>query len=132
MTTTDKSTAAEEVKLVLNRVYEAWANNDAESFAALYNDASAVLPSNYLQGREAIATYMAGGFQGPLKGSTGVDWPQSFRIYNNDTAVVVSKAGILMAGEDELPEDRERIATWILVKQGGEWWITAYTNTPAH
>jgi uncharacterized protein (TIGR02246 family) len=47
-----------------------------------------------------------------------------------DTAIVVSEAGILMAGEVRLADDRLRRATWVLAKQSGAWRIAAYHNCP--
>jgi uncharacterized protein (TIGR02246 family) len=60
-----------------------------------------------------------------------VDEPQDIRIVG-DTAIVVSKAAILFAGEQEVPAERERRATWVLSKQDDRWLVSAYTNTPAH
>lgn len=116
---------------VLARLYRAWA--DADAFAALYcDDATVVMPGVLHLGRAATREYMAAAFAGPLRGARGVDDPQNVRIIEGDTAIVVSAAGILMAGEEELPRERERLATWVLTKTDGRWLIAAYTNTPAH
>jgi len=118
---------------VLARLYRAWADADADAFAALYrDDATVVMPGVLHLGRAATREYMAAAFAGPLRGSRGVDDPQNVRIIEGDTAIVVSAAGILMAGEEELPRERERLATWVLTKTDGRWLIAAYTNTPAH
>lgn len=53
-------------------------------------------------------------------------------MLGDDAAVVVSRAGILMAGESEVPAARERIATCVLAKRDGVWWIAAYCNVPAN
>jgi len=131
--TTDTSSAVAGVKETLAGVYRTWADNDGAAFAELYvDDATVAMAGNFHQGKQEIAKYMSMGFAGPLKGSRGVDVPQSIRILGDDTAVVVSKAGVLMAGEEELPSERERIATWVLVKEDDRWLIAAYSNTPAH
>jgi len=118
---------------VLTKLYTAWADNDADAFAALYrDDATVVMPGVFHRGKTEIRTYMAAAFQGPLKGSHGTDEPQDIRIIGENTAVIVSKAGILMSGETELPTERQRYATWALTRQDGTWLIAAYTNTPAH
>lgn len=130
--TTDTASAAAGVQDTLTRLYQAWADNDADAFAQLYlEDATVVLPGSYHQGTDAVARYMGMGFAGPLKGSRGVDEPLSVRVLG-DTAVVVSRAGILMAGEDSVPADRERYATWVLVRREDRWLVAAYSNTPAH
>jgi uncharacterized protein (TIGR02246 family) len=121
------------VRQTLDAIYQAWQDNDGQAFAESYvEDATVVLPGTFHQGRAAIAEYMSRGFAGPLKGSRGVDEPRSIRIIGGDTAVVVSTAGILMAGEQQVPTDRERIATWVLVKRDDRWLVAAYANSPAH
>lgn len=121
------------VRDVLQRVYAAWAANDADAFAALYvDDATVVMPGVFRRGRSAVRDHMAAAFAGPLKGSRGIDEPQDIRIVGTDTAIVVSRAGIVMAGEQELPAERERLATWVLSKRDDRWLIAAYANAPAH
>jgi hypothetical protein len=51
---------------------------------------------------------------------------------NANEAAVREVLGILMAGERELPAERERFATWVLTRRDGRWLVSAYTNTPAH
>src|SRR6266545_3438114 len=127
---TDDVTA---VRDVLQRIYAAWQANDAEAFAACYlDDATVVLPGVFHRGRAAVREHMAEGFAGPLKGSQGIDEPQDIRILGGDTAVVVSRAGIVLAGERDLPAERERMATWVLSRHTGRWMVAAYANAPAH
>lgn len=120
------------VRVVLQAVYAAWANNDADAFAALYvADATVVLPGVYKKSRDEVRTYMAVAFAGPMKGSRGIDEPLNVRFLGADAAVVISEAGILMAGETALPAERLVRATWVLAKQDGKWLIAAYHNCPA-
>ncbi|NVI93192.1 SgcJ/EcaC family oxidoreductase [Actinomadura sp. BRA 177] len=120
-----------DVRDVLERMYAAWADNDADAFAELYvEDATVVMPGTFHRGRAAVREYMAAAFAGPLKGSRAVDEPQDVRV-NGDTAVIVSRAGIIMAGEDALPAERERLATWVLSRRDGGWLVSAYANAPA-
>jgi uncharacterized protein (TIGR02246 family) len=61
------------VCVVLDEVYAAWAESDADAFAAPYAEtATAVLPGLHLPDREAIRATMAALFAGELKGSKGV------------------------------------------------------------
>ncbi|SDY02943.1 conserved hypothetical protein [Amycolatopsis xylanica] len=120
-----------EIKALFDTIYTAWADNDADAFAEVYReDATVTMPGVFHQGRAAIHAHMKAGFAGPLRGSRGIDEPQDTRILGN-TAVVVSKAGIIMAGETEVPAERERRATWVLSKEDGRWLVAAYSNTPA-
>ncbi|TYK50546.1 SgcJ/EcaC family oxidoreductase [Actinomadura decatromicini] len=121
-----------EVRAMFDQMYKAWADGDAAAFADHYtDDATVVMPGVFHQGRQAVRDYMAAGFAGPLKGSRAVDEPQDVRVHG-DTAVIVSRAGILMAGETEVPAEGERLATWVVSKRDGRWLVSAYANAPAH
>jgi uncharacterized protein (TIGR02246 family) len=126
------ATPADDVYQVIRAVYDAWAANDANAFAALYTeDATVVQPGIHKRNREDIRTTMAAGFAGPLKGSTALDQPQSVRLIGSDAAIVITEGGILMAGETELPSERMVRATWVLSKVDGQWYVAAYQNSPA-
>ena len=127
-TKTDESAA---VTAVLQQVYAAWAAGDAGAFAAQFAaDATAVLPGVFNHGRPAIRDYMAAMFAGPLKGSRVIDEPRDVRIIGADTAIVVSTNGVIMAGEQEVPAEREGLGTWVLSRQDGRWLVAAFANAP--
>jgi uncharacterized protein (TIGR02246 family) len=129
--TTDNPT--DSVLNVIHSVYDAWADNDAEAFAALYTeDATVVQPGIHKKNRDDIRATMAAGFAGPLKGSRVLDEPQSIRFLGSEAAVVITEGGVLMAGQSELPSERLVRATWILTNQDGQWYVAAYQNSPAH
>jgi len=128
-----RDTPTESVLDVIRSVYDAWAANDAEAFAALYTeDATVVQPGILKKNRSDIRTTMAAGFAGPLKGSRVLDEPQSVRFLGSDAALVITEGGILMAGQDEVPPERWVRATWVLTRQDGRWCVAAYQNSPAH
>jgi uncharacterized protein (TIGR02246 family) len=119
------------VQHVLDGLYAAWANNDADAFAAFFTeDATSVLPGAYRKSKEEVHANMAAGFAGPLKGSSILDEVQSIRILDDTTAVAISKTGVLLAGETEVPASRWVMATWVLSREGGEWLVAAYHNSP--
>lgn len=131
MTTT--ITDVDAVNLLLARFYACWSEHDADGIAELYTeDVTVALPGVYHQGRTAGRDSLAAGFAGPLKGSRGLDTPIDIRVIDGHTAIVVSSGAALLAGEESVPEDRQRTAMWVLSKQDGEWLIAAYMNTPAH
>ncbi|MEV4532777.1 SgcJ/EcaC family oxidoreductase [Asanoa sp. NPDC049518] len=119
-----------EIRELLDRVYAAW--GDAEAFAALYRpDATVVMPGVFRQGRDAVRESMAAAWAGPLRDSTPIDEPLDIRVLG-DSAVVVSRAGILLSGQSALTPAQERTATWVLTRAPGEGWaVAAYSNTPA-
>lgn len=127
------SSLQSDVRALLDNVYEAWKANDADAFVQNYvPDATVSMAGSYAADREQIRQHMSTAFAGPLKGSRGVDNPQSIRFVTDDVCVVNSLAGILMAGETTLPSERERLATWVLVRTVDGWKVSAYSNCPAH
>ena len=121
-----------QVLAVIDSLYQAWADNDADAFVASYTeDATSILPGEYSASRAAVRDRMAAGFAGPLKGSQVRDEVQSVRHLGADAAIVVSRSAVLMAGETEAPDDRWVIATWTLTRPNGRWLLAAYHNCPA-
>jgi uncharacterized protein (TIGR02246 family) len=132
MTTQATTSQTDAVRATLDRLYEAWTANDADAFVAHYReDATVVLAGAFQRGRPAVRDHMARAFAGPYKGSRGFDEPQDIRIIG-DTAIVVSRAGAILPGEDAVAPERERLATWVLSQEDGRWLVAAYTNTSAH
>ncbi|HZE38648.1 MAG TPA: SgcJ/EcaC family oxidoreductase [Stackebrandtia sp.] len=120
------------IDTLMRRIYDAWAAGDADAFADCYTaDATVVMPGVRHDGRDELRAYMAAAFAGPLRGSAGIDRPISTRALGETAALVISEAGILMAGETVLPDERKRIATWALVRQDEGWKVAAYHNCPA-
>ncbi|GAA4573558.1 SgcJ/EcaC family oxidoreductase [Micromonospora coerulea] len=121
------------VREVLHALVAAWAANDADAFADRYaDDATVVLPGGvFHQGREEVRRYLSAAFAGPLEGSTSVDEPENVRLLGDDAAVVVSRSGFLLPGEETVPADRRRRATWVLSWHGDGWRVAAYHNCPA-
>jgi len=121
-----------EVLAVLDSLYDAWADNDADAFVASYTeDATSILPGEYSASRAAVRDRMAAGFAGPLKGSQVRDEVRSVRHLGADAAIVVTRSAVVMAGETEAPADRWVMATWTLTRRNGRWLLAAYHNCPA-
>jgi len=70
-------------------------------------------------------------FEGPLKGSklTGLGAPAKVRFVRPDVAVVVVGGGSSVTGADTTDEGRESTVGFVLVREDGEWLITAFQNT---
>jgi len=121
------------VRAVLDDVYAAWADNDADAFAASYaEDATAVLPGSYLKDKEAVRATMAAVFAGPLKGSSAIHEVQSIRFPGTGTAIVISKGAVLLAGQDEPAAETRSVDTWVLSGRDGTWRVEAFHNCPEH
>ncbi|MEC3918925.1 SgcJ/EcaC family oxidoreductase [Nocardia sp. CDC160] len=133
MSDTAVQTADREAVLgILTGVYDAWAANDADAFIADYDpDSTSVLPGEFRSGRDEVRAHMAAGFEGPLEGSKVLSNPQQVRFPIPDTAIVVSRDAILMAGESEPPQDRWVRSTWTMIRRDGRWLLTAFHTCPA-
>ncbi|MFC5186867.1 SgcJ/EcaC family oxidoreductase [Actinomadura harenae] len=120
------------IKQILADQYKAWAAGDADAFVADYaEDATVVMPGVYRKNRAEIRENMAAGFAGYLKDSAVTDEVQDIRFLGADNAIAISRAGILFAGESEVPADRFVNATWVLHKRDDKWLVAAYHNSPA-
>lgn len=125
--TTDESA----VRSVLDAVYAAWADNDADAFVAPYaTDATAVHSGIVMQDRDAIRATMATVFTAELKGSRGIHDVQSIRFVGTDTAIVLSKGAILLAGQAEPAAQSRTLDGWVLSRQDGAWRVEAFHNCP--
>jgi uncharacterized protein (TIGR02246 family) len=119
------------VRAVLDTVYAAWADNDADAFVAPYApDATAIHSGTVMADRDAIRTVMVAGFQGPLKASRGLHEVQSIRFVGRDTAIVFSKGVIQFAGQAQPAPESRTLDGWVLSKQDGTWRVAAFHNCP--
>jgi uncharacterized protein (TIGR02246 family) len=119
------------VNAVLDAVYAAWADNDADAFVAPYAaDATAVHSGTVMPTRDAIRTTMATVFDGPLKGSRGIHDVQTIRFVGVDTAIVLSRGAIVFAGQVEPAEESRTLDGWVLCRQDGMWRVEAFHNCP--
>jgi uncharacterized protein (TIGR02246 family) len=123
--------AAQAAASVPQRIVEAWADNDADAFAAACaTDATMILPGDvYLAGREQIRDYMKDAYSKQYKGTKVFGRPLGLRLLSGDVAVLVTHGGVIQAGNAEVtPEDTIR-ATWVVARYGDEWLVAAYQNT---
>jgi len=121
-----------EVLAVLDNLYQAWGDNDADAFVDSFTaDATSILPGSVSTGRAAIRDRMARGFAGPLRGSRVRDEVQDFRRLGDAAAIVVTRSAVVLPGETVVPEDRWVVATWTLTREQGPWLVAGYHNCPA-
>jgi uncharacterized protein (TIGR02246 family) len=118
---------------VPNRVISAWAAQDADAFAEIFEaNGTMVLPGVYLNGREKIRSFLKSAFAGPFKGTRVVGRPVHVNQLSDTVTVLVSEGGVIAAGQDELAPESTIMATWVVTRVDGEWLISAYQNTPKH
>ncbi|HUZ25816.1 MAG TPA: SgcJ/EcaC family oxidoreductase [Streptosporangiaceae bacterium] len=123
---------AQAVQNVPGRIVAAWAKNDAEAFAAVFTeDGTLILPGDvFLKSREEIRSFMAEAFAGPYKGTNVTGKPLAVKPLADGVALVITQGGVLAAGQAEVSAEQAIRASWLLARQGSEWLITAYQNTP--
>jgi uncharacterized protein (TIGR02246 family) len=119
------------VNAALDAMYAAWAVGDADGVASYYTpDATAITAVTCNVGREEVRAFFKAGFAGRLAGSRVLDESRSIRPCGADSAIVISQAGILMAGEASVPPERLVRSTWVLTRQDGQWLIAAFHSGP--
>ena len=116
---------------VLARMVAAWSAHDADAFADLFiEDGSMMLPGVYKKGHDDIRAFMAAGFSGPYKGTQVTGRPLEMKQLGSDAVAVITEGGVINAGESELTDAAAIRASWILVKQDGQWKLAVYHNCP--
>ncbi|GAB3463664.1 SgcJ/EcaC family oxidoreductase [Actinophytocola sediminis] len=115
------------------KVIAAWAYHDADGFADLFIESGTmVLAGVYRSGREQIREYLKEAYEGRYKGTQVTGKPLGIRVLGPDSAILLSRGGVLEAGESEVSRDGAVHASWVVVKQDGEWRLAAYQNTPVY
>lgn len=115
---------------ISQRIVAAWADNDADAFAAVFaEDATMILPGLYRQGRDGIRSYMAGAFAGPYRGTQVTGQPINIRFLGRDAVLLITAGGVLSPGETKVSPSRAIRASWLCVKQDGVWYLAAYQNS---
>jgi uncharacterized protein (TIGR02246 family) len=120
------------VAALTQRVIAAWAYHDADAFADVFTeDGTMILPGLYKKGREEIRSYLKEAFEGPYKGTQVTGRPLDIRFFGSESGVLITQGGVLAAGESAVSDDQAIRATWLVVKQDGQWRLAGYQNSPA-
>jgi uncharacterized protein (TIGR02246 family) len=113
------------------KVIAAWAYHDADGFAELFiENGTMILAGVYKNGREEIREYLKDAYEGRYKGTQVTGKPLSIRSLGPDAAILLSQGGVLEKGESEVSPSAAIRASWVVVKQDGQWRLAAYQNTP--
>nr|WP_092529661.1 SgcJ/EcaC family oxidoreductase [Amycolatopsis arida] len=119
------------VASIPRRVVAAWAAHDAAAFAELFTEqGSMVLPGVFQKGRDEIRSFMTGAFAGPYQNTRVTGTPVSVEFFSDATAVLITEGGVLHQGESEVAAERAIRASWVVVKENGQWLLAAYQNSP--
>jgi len=119
---------------------DSWNRGDAAGYASLFTDDADFVAWNgtYGRGRQAIEDGHRRLFDGPLAGSRmvlveAVDAesapPGSLRFVRPGVAIMVISGVVTLAGQSATGPGHESVQTFVLIKNGGRWRVTAFHNT---
>ena len=133
MTTTEVSSADQAaVAAIPQQLLTAWVRQDAASIADLFtDDGTLILPGVLRKGRADIEAYFGDAFANQYAGTQVVGTPIGLRFFGADTALLLSSGGVLAAGESEVSDAQAIRASWLVVRENGQWQLAAYQNSPA-
>src|SRR2546425_6333334 len=114
------------IQQVLLDFVAAWNHHDMKAWSNLFTDDAdfVVITAKHLKGRDEIARYHEGLHQGPFRSHQMRAGWEDIRFLRGDVALGHIK---FEPGNDETK--RTARATAVLVKQNGNWLITAFQNT---
>ncbi|MGW4941988.1 SgcJ/EcaC family oxidoreductase [Actinoplanes sp. NPDC004185] len=114
-----------------NRIVQAWAEQDPDSFAEVFtDDGTMILPGVFLRGRDEIRAFMGEAFAGPYKDTKVTGDPIGLRFLGGDVAILHTDGGFLMGADTKVSDSNAVRAAWLVVKQDGTWRLAAYQNSP--
>lgn len=128
------TTSADQVAVaaLTQRVIAAWAYHNADGFADVFTeDGTMILPGIYKEGREQIRAFLKDAYANEYKGTQVTGRPISLRFVGADAALLLTQGGVLASGESEVSDDQAIRASWLVVREDGEWKLAAYQNSPA-
>ncbi|MGB3442493.1 MAG: SgcJ/EcaC family oxidoreductase [Actinophytocola sp.] len=129
--TTDADKAA--IAALTQKVLAAWAYHDAETFADVFvDDGTMILPGSLSTGRDEIREQMTKEWAGRWQGTQVTGKPISIRSLGPDVMLLLSLGGVLHPGETEVTEANAIRASWLAVRQDGEWKLASYQNSPRY
>jgi uncharacterized protein (TIGR02246 family) len=121
------------IAALTQRMVTGWAYGEAETIANLFvEDGTLILPGVFCNGRDEVRDYFAKAFEGKYKDTQVTGKPISIRALGPDVAILLSQGGVLEQGETEVSQDGAIRASWLAVRQDGEWRLAAYQNSPRY
>ncbi|QHT67232.1 SgcJ/EcaC family oxidoreductase [Rhodocytophaga rosea] len=122
---------ADSIQEVFATLATAWNTADADLFSSVFTPDADYVTFNgqHLKGREAIAQVHMDLWRKFLKGSRLVSAePMQIRFVHETLAIAHGKGAVLMRWQKKPSENRLSINTNVLIKQNGQWYITAFHN----
>lgn len=121
------------IHALFTKLVDAWNSGDGTAYGDCFTEVAdyVTFMGQHLKGRKQIAEVHQWLFNGPLKGSTLVYNASSElkpRFLAAEVAIVHAIGEARLDDPANDPDDRGSINTNVLVKQNGEWKLTAFHN----
>ncbi|MGG1659234.1 SgcJ/EcaC family oxidoreductase [Brevibacillus sp. NRS-1366] len=122
-----------DIHALFTKLSDSWNRGDGTAYGDCFTeDADYVtFMGQHLKGRKQIADVHQWLFNGPLKGSvmeSSVSTELRPRFIASDVAIVHATGEVRLADPSQNTNDRGSINTNVIVKQNGEWKLTAFHN----
>jgi uncharacterized protein (TIGR02246 family) len=120
------------ITALYHKLLDCWNRREAGEFAALYaEDGSQVgFDGSQIEGRAEIETHLRQIFTDHVTAAY-VGKVREVRFLSAQSALLRAVVGMVPPGKSDINPATNAIQSLIAVKQGGEWRIAHYQNTPA-
>jgi uncharacterized protein (TIGR02246 family) len=129
---TQGSQRAGEVEALYRQLLDAWNRHNAHDFAALFAEDGNVIgfDGSQMNGRGAIEAELSRIFTDHVTAAY-IGKVREVRFLTLDTAVLRAVSGLVPPGKSDINPATNAIQTMVAARQGGQWRIAVYQNTPA-
>ncbi|RYD81897.1 MAG: SgcJ/EcaC family oxidoreductase [Sphingobacteriales bacterium] len=120
----------EQIEAVFANLAKAWNNADVELFGSLFTEDCDYVTFNgqHIKGRKENMEAHRKLWNGILLGSELIGDTQTIRFPAENLAIVHATGSVKLRWQKKAPKGRKSINTNVLIKQNGEWKITAFHN----
>jgi len=124
--------AIETIEALYRQLLEAWNRQDAKSYAALFSEDANVIgfDGSQIDGRAAIEQEISRIFR-DHKTARYVWKVREIRFLTPEIALLRGVVGMIPPGKSDLNPATNAIQSLVAIKQGDQWRITLFQNTPA-
>ena len=128
----DKDSPEGVVRDLYARLIEAWNKRNARNYALVFaEDANLVgYDGSEVEGQAKIGAHISEIFSHHQTASY-VTLVREVRRITDDVWLLRSEVGMIPPGKEELNTDRNAVQVMVAVRNGGEWRVSLFQNTPA-
>jgi uncharacterized protein (TIGR02246 family) len=126
------TTAEIEISTLYQQLLDSWNERDTVKMAALYTEDASVVgfDGSQMNGRETIRTTIQHIFD-DHQTATYIGKVREVRFLTPDVAILRAVVGMIPRGMSDINPATNAIQTVVSVKQGEQWRVALFQNTPA-